>query len=104
MDSGTNHSKFQHKYSLRNMITTSAQSDSDREGKDEDGIRRLVCPDGPQRHLRSLTKSQSPDVERDADRDVAICQGYQDTEEVDGGDLTVVDGKFLVGTTLVSRG
>ena len=43
-------------------------------------------------------------MERDADRDVAICQGYQDIEEVDGGDLTVVDGKFFAGTTMVSRG
>jgi len=86
------------------MITASAQSDSDREGKDEDGIRRLECPDGPQRRLMSLTKSQSSDVERDADRDMAICQGYQDVEEVGNGDVTVVDGKFFAGTGLMSRG
>ena len=84
------------------MIIASAQSDCDREGKDEDGIRRLECPDGPQRRLMSLTKSQSSDVERDADRDMAICQGYQDVEEVGNGDVTVVDGKFFAGTTLVS--
>ena len=99
-----NHSRFKHKYSPRNLVTASAQSDSDREGTEEDGIRRRDSPDGPDRRLMSLTKSQSSDVERDADRDMAISQGYQDVEEVCNGDLTVVDGKFFAGTGLTSRG
>jgi len=52
----------------------------------------------------SLSKSQSSDVECEADRDIAINQGYQDVEEVGGGDLTVVDGKFFAGTAPTSGG
>jgi len=43
----------------------------------------------------SLMRSQSSSVERDADRNLDISQGYQDMEEVYNDALTVVDVSSL---------
>ena len=61
-------------------------------------FRRHLSPDGPDRPLTSLNSLQSPDVERDADRDTVISLDYGDEEEVCGGDLVAFDGKFLTAT------
>ena len=76
------------------MMTRPALSTSDREEVEGSRFRRLVSPDESHGRLRSLMGWQSPDVTRDADRDVAISQGFQDEQEVSSGDLIVVDGKL----------